>query len=223
MLSSVPTGGQRKRDRIASMDSLRKAGRIGAKALGYFVVLSLVSMLIGLIVANIFRPGAGMKIDLSELDAGSVPGHDQHADGVVEFIDRIIPSSLFGAITGNEILAALLVSIVFGCALNVSGERATPITEGLSALSTVVFKIVSWVMRLAPFGTFGALAMVVAKYGAVATVYSALGTSPRRGAGRGTGRGVAGRRPSSNPHRRRPGTRARHRATNDRAREKLTA
>ncbi|MEV0362338.1 cation:dicarboxylate symporter family transporter [Nocardia fusca] len=151
---------------IASMDSLRKAGRIGAKALGYFVVLSLASMLIGLIVANIFKPGAGMKIDLSELDAESVPGHDQHADGVVEFIDRVIPSSLFGAITGNEILAALLVSIVFGCALNVSGERATPITEGLSALSTVVFKIVSWVMRLAPFGTFGALAMVVAKYGA---------------------------------------------------------
>ncbi|WP_327097567.1 cation:dicarboxylase symporter family transporter [Nocardia vinacea] len=151
---------------IASMDSLRKAGRIGAKALGYFMVLSLLSMLIGLVVANIFKPGAGMKINLSELDAKSIPGGNQHAGGVVEFIDRIIPSSLFGAITGNEILAALLVSIVFGCALNVSGERAAPITEGIAALSTVVFKIVGWVMRLAPFGTFGALAMVVAKYGA---------------------------------------------------------
>lgn len=151
---------------IASMDSLRKAGRIGAKALAYFMVLSLLSMLIGLIVANIFRPGAGMKINLEELDAESIPGGDQHAGGVVEFIDRIIPSSLFGAITGNEILAALLVSIVFGCALNVSGERAASITESISALSTVVFRIVGWVMRLAPFGTFGALAMVVAKYGA---------------------------------------------------------
>ncbi|MFC3961457.1 cation:dicarboxylate symporter family transporter [Nocardia jiangsuensis] len=151
---------------IASMDSLRKAGRIGAKALAYFMVLSLISMLIGLVVANVFRPGAGMKINLDELDAEAIPGAGEHADGVVEFVDRIIPSSLFGAITGNEILAALLVSIVFGCALNVSGERAAPITEGISALSSVVFKIVSWVMRLAPLGTFGALAMVVAKYGA---------------------------------------------------------
>ncbi|WP_063814691.1 cation:dicarboxylate symporter family transporter [Nocardia fusca] len=151
---------------IASMDSLRKAGRIGAKALGYFIVLSLVSMLIGLVVANIFKPGAGMKINLDELDAESIPGHDQHAPGVVEFIDNIIPSSLFGAITGNEILAALMVSIVLGCALNVTGEKAAPITSGIAALSAVVFKIVAWVMRLAPFGTFGALAMVVSKYGA---------------------------------------------------------
>ncbi|WP_054245768.1 cation:dicarboxylate symporter family transporter [Rhodococcus opacus] len=150
---------------IASMDSLRKAGRIGAKALGYFMVLSLLSMLIGLVVANVFKPGAGMNINLAELDTESIPGAGQ-AHGTVDFIDRIIPTNLFGAVTGNEILAALLVSIVFGCALNVSGEKAAPINEGISALTSVVFKIVGWVMRLAPIGTFGALASVVAKYGA---------------------------------------------------------
>ncbi|UOT05748.1 cation:dicarboxylase symporter family transporter [Rhodococcus opacus] len=147
---------------ISSMDSLRKAGRIGAKALGYFMVLSLLSMLIGLVVANVFKPGAGMNINLAELDAEAIPGAGAHVD----FVDRIIPTNLFGAITGHEILAALLVSIVFGCALNVSGEKAAPITDGISALTTVVFKIVGWVMRLAPIGTFGALASVVAKYGA---------------------------------------------------------
>ncbi len=152
---------------IASMDSLRKAGRIGVKAIGYFIALSLLSMLIGLVVGNIFKPGAGMNIDVSTLDAGKIPGIDSHQNiGAVEFITNLIPDSLFGAITGHAILSALLVSLLIGCALNVTGESSAPITRAIEALSGVVFKIVAWVMRLAPIGTFGALASVVAKYGA---------------------------------------------------------
>ncbi|WP_415975765.1 cation:dicarboxylate symporter family transporter [Rhodococcus sp. 077-4] len=151
---------------IASMDNLRKAGRIGVKAIGYFLVLSLVSMLFGLLVANIFRPGDGMNIDPSALDPSAVPESATGSVSAIEFVDNIIPESLFGALTGHTILAALLVSIVFGAALNVSGDAGLPITRGINALSTVVFKIVSWVMRLAPIGTFGALASVVANYGA---------------------------------------------------------
>ncbi|MET7992882.1 cation:dicarboxylase symporter family transporter [Amycolatopsis sp. NPDC005232] len=152
---------------IASMDNLRKAGRIGGKAIGYFVVLSLVSMLIGLVVANVFKPGAGMHIDPATLDPGGVPkaatqGHASFTD----FVSGLIPDSLFGAITGDNILAALLVSIVFGAALNLAGPSGAPLTRGITALSGVVFRIVRWVMRLAPFGTFGALASVVATYGA---------------------------------------------------------
>ncbi|MCI2416631.1 cation:dicarboxylase symporter family transporter [Saccharopolyspora sp. K220] len=152
---------------IASMDNLRKAGRIGVKAIGYFLVLSLVSMLIGLVVANIFKPGAGMHIDPATLDAGAVPSEatEQHAT-FTGFVSSLIPDTLFGAITSDNILAALLVSIVFGVALNVSGPAAAPLTRGISALSVVVFRIVGWVMRLAPIGTFGALATVVATYGA---------------------------------------------------------
>ena len=97
---------------IASMDSLRKAGRIGIKALGYFLVLSLGSMLVGLIVANIFKPGQGMNIDVSTLDASKIPGVDSGEKiGAVEFITKVIPDSLFGAITGHSILSALLVSL----------------------------------------------------------------------------------------------------------------
>ncbi|WP_082322424.1 MULTISPECIES: cation:dicarboxylate symporter family transporter [Nocardiaceae] len=151
---------------IASMDNLRKAGRIGVKAIGYFLFLSLISMLFGLLVANIFRPGDGMNIDPSALDSSSLPVDENSSVSGIEFVDNLIPESLFGALTGHTILAALLVSIIFGAALNVSGEAGAPITKGINALSTVVFKIVSWVMRLAPIGTFGALAAVVANYGA---------------------------------------------------------
>lgn len=150
---------------VASMDSLRKAGRIGLKALVYFIVLSLISMLIGLVVANVFHPGEGMNIDVSKLNADKVPGAGKSFDGI-EFVTNLIPTSFFGAVTGSTIPAALLVSIVFGAALNVSGESGAMLTGGIRALSTVVFRIVGWLMRLAPIGTFGALAAVVAKYGA---------------------------------------------------------
>ena len=152
---------------IASMDSLRKAGRIGVKALSYFLLLSLGSMLIGLIVANVFKPGAGMNIDISSLDASKIPGVDSGEKiGFVEFVTNVIPDSLFGAITGHAILSALLVSLLVGCALNVTKAHSSAITALIESLSHVVFKIVGWVMRLAPIGTFGALASVVAKYGA---------------------------------------------------------
>ncbi|WP_433869166.1 cation:dicarboxylate symporter family transporter [Saccharopolyspora sp. CA-218241] len=152
---------------IASMDNLRKAGRIGVKSIGYFLVLSLASMLIGLAVGNIFRPGDGMNVDPATLDASSVPSDasEQHST-FTGFISGLIPESLFGAITGHEILSALVVSIIFGVALNMAGPSGAPLTRGISALSGVVFRIVGWVMRLAPIGTFGALATVVATYGA---------------------------------------------------------
>ena len=150
---------------IASMDSLRKAGRIGVKALAYFIVLSLVSMLIGLVVANVFKPGAGMNIDPDKLDASKVPAAAGKGFDGLEFVNNIIPESLFGALTGHTIIAALMVSILFGAAMNVSGESGKFLTKGIQALSVVIFKIVGWVMRLAPIGTFGALAAVVANYG----------------------------------------------------------
>jgi aerobic C4-dicarboxylate transport protein len=151
---------------IASMDNLRKAGRIGVKALGYFLVLSLLSMLIGLLVGNIFQPGAGMNIDPAALDPSGVPESVTKELTLTGFISSLIPETLFGALTGDSILAALLVSIVFGVALNMGGEHTEPLVKVIGALTNVVFRIVGWVMRLAPIGTFGALAAVTATYGA---------------------------------------------------------
>jgi aerobic C4-dicarboxylate transport protein len=106
---------------IASMDNLRKAGRIGAKALGYFLTFSLVAMLIGLVVGNIFKPGEGLNVDPSTLDTGTLPDVEDTHITLTGFIDNLIPDSLFGALTGGEILSALLVSIAFGVALNMAG------------------------------------------------------------------------------------------------------
>lgn len=151
---------------IASMDNVRRVGRIGVKALGYFIVFSLLSMLIGLVVANVFKPGAGMHVDVGTLNADSVPGVKNGHAGFADFVSGIIPDTLLSAFTGDNILSALFVAILFGFALNVAGERAKVLTTLISGLSDVVFRIVSWIMRLAPIGTFGALAAVVSTYGA---------------------------------------------------------
>ena len=152
---------------IASMDNLRKAGRIGGRAIAYFVVLSLLSMLVGLAVANIFRPGDDMNVDVSALDTGAIPeGTTEVHNSVTGFISSLIPTNLVGAVTGENLLAALVVSLLFGIALNMSGEQGKPLVSAINALSAVVFRIVGWVMRLAPIGTFGAMASVVATSGA---------------------------------------------------------
>lgn len=151
---------------IASMDNLRKAGRIGGKSIIYFITLSLLSMLVGLAVANIFKPGHGMNIDPSSLDTGMIPEGATEAHASVNgFISSLIPENLIGAITGHNLLAALVVSLMFGIALNMAGEVGRPLISGIQALQVVVFRIVGWVMRLAPIGTFGALAAVVATNG----------------------------------------------------------
>jgi aerobic C4-dicarboxylate transport protein len=105
-----------------------------------------------------------MHLELATLDAAAVPGA-KHIT-LTGFISSLIPDTLLGAFTGRDILPALLVSILVGVAINVSGEHAAPLTRGITALSRVVFRIVGWIMRLAPVGTFGALAVVVATYGA---------------------------------------------------------
>ena len=128
---------------IASMDNLRKAGRIGGKALGYFLVLSLLSMLIGMAVANVFRPGDGMNINPSSLDTGAIPeGATEAHASFTAFISSLVPTNLVGAITADNLLAALVVSVLFGVALNMGGSRAgrwstgsTPFSWSSSALS----------------------------------------------------------------------------------------
>lgn len=151
---------------IASMDNLRKAGRVGVKSIAYFLALSLVSMLIGLLVANVFHPGSGMNVDLASLSSTDLPESTTEAHPTVtSFISGLIPKNLIGAFTGTSLLAALVGSLLFGVALNKAGEVGRPLVAGMYALQSVVFTVVGWVMRLAPLGTFGALAAVVATTG----------------------------------------------------------
>ncbi|WP_375391602.1 cation:dicarboxylate symporter family transporter, partial [uncultured Sphingomonas sp.] len=152
---------------IAGVAELRALGRTAAKALGYFLVVSSLALVVGLLVGELVRPGAGMGIDPRTLDAGSVAIYvrQAHETGVVEFLLAIIPDTLVGAFTGPSILPVLLVAVLTGIAISLVGEPARPVAALLERLSLVVFRMVALLMRLAPIGAFGAIAFTVGRYG----------------------------------------------------------
>lgn len=153
---------------IAHMGDLRHVGRIGLKALVYFEVLTTVALVIGLAVANLVKPGAGMAIDRASLDPAAVADYQQKAEaggGVVGFLQDIIPRTFLSAFTEGNLLQVLLVALLFGVALTHSGPVGRRVLDGLDHLGKVFFGIVHIIMRLAPIGAFGAMAFTVGKYG----------------------------------------------------------
>ncbi|WP_425230754.1 C4-dicarboxylate transporter DctA [Sphingomonas sp.] len=152
---------------IAGVAELRGLGRVAAKALAYFLFFSTLALLLGLVVGNVVRPGAGVGATPASLDAGAVQTYVQqaHETGVVPFLLAIIPDSLVGAFTGQNILPVLLIAGLFGVSLSLVGAPARPVTELLESLSLVVFRLVALVMRAAPLGAFGAIAFTVGKFG----------------------------------------------------------
>lgn len=168
---------------IAGMRELGAVGRVAGRALGCFLVVSTLALLVGLAVANIVRPGAGMDVDPATLDAEAVAGCAAKAEGsgLTAFLLEIIPDTLISALTSGSILQTLFVGILFGVALLLVGEPARPLVLTIERLTTVVFRIVAILMRLAPVGAFGAIAFTVGQYGAgsrvrlgglVATLYA---------------------------------------------------
>ncbi len=153
---------------IAGMRELGAVGRVAGRALGYFLVVSTLALLVGLAVANIVRPGAGMDVDPATLDTGAVAGYaaKAHDTGLAEFLLGVIPDTLVSALTSGSILQTLFVGVLFGVALLLVGEPARPLVLTLERLTTVVFRIVAILMRLAPIGAFGAIAFTVGQYGA---------------------------------------------------------
>jgi aerobic C4-dicarboxylate transport protein len=160
---------------IAGVSSLERVGRVGLKSLLYFIAVSSLALLLGLAVADLVQPGAGLNADPAQFDASAVAGLQStaHSHGVVEFLLRIIPDTLLGAFTSGEILQVLLVSILFGCALALSGERGRPLRRGIDSLGTVVFRVVHLIMRAAPIGAFGSMAYTVGQFGAGALTHLA--------------------------------------------------
>jgi aerobic C4-dicarboxylate transport protein len=152
---------------IGSMTSLEKIGRVGAKALAYFLVFSTLALIVGLLVANVVRPGAGMNIDPATLDSASVAQYQSKAEqqSVTEFALNIIPDSVLGAFTSGEILQVLLISLLTGFALALLGDRGAKITVAIAQVSQVIFKIIDIIMRFAPIGVFGAMAFTIGKFG----------------------------------------------------------
>ena len=153
---------------IAGVSSLEKVGRVGLKSLLYFIAVSSLALLLGLAIADLVQPGAGLNADPAQFDAGAVAGlqASAHSRSVVEFLLHIIPDTLLGAFTSGEILQVLLVAILFGFALALSGERGRPLRRGIDSLGVVVFRVVHLIMRAAPIGAFGSMAYTVGQFGA---------------------------------------------------------
>ena len=157
---------------IAGMQDMKKVGRVGGKALLYFELVSTLALVIGLLVANIARPGAGFNADLSTLDTKAVDSFaaKAHAQSTVEFILNIIPTTFIDAFAKGDILQVLLIAILFGFSLAAMGEKGKPVFDFVEQVSHVLFGIVNSVMKLAPLGAFGAMAFTIGKYGVGALV-----------------------------------------------------
>ena len=152
---------------LAGMGDLKKVGRVGAKALIYFEVVTTLALIIGLVVANGFTPGAGFNANPATLDPKAVAQYSAAAQGMstVDFLLHIIPGTFAGAFVEGEILQVLLLAILFGLALGRLGEHGRPILNLLNEVARVFFGIVSIVTRAAPIAAFGAMAFTIGKYG----------------------------------------------------------
>ncbi|USI75049.1 dicarboxylate/amino acid:cation symporter [Sphingomonas morindae] len=152
---------------IAGMRDLAAVGRVAGKAFAYFLVFSTVALLLGLIVANVVRPGAGLNIDPATLDTAKIADYaaKAHETTLTGFLMGIIPESFLTALTAGNILQTLFAAILFGIGLALIGPRGDRILRGLDDLSLAMFKVVAILMRAAPVGAFGAMAFTIGKYG----------------------------------------------------------
>ncbi|MGO8092544.1 dicarboxylate/amino acid:cation symporter [Rhizobium leguminosarum] len=165
---------------IAGMSDLQKVGRVAGKAMLYFLTFSTLALIIGLIVANVVQPGAGMNIDPASLDPAAVAGYaaKAHEQSIVGFLTNIIPTTIVGAFADGDILQVLFFSVLFGIALAMVGEKSEPVVNFLNALTAPVFKLVAILMKAAPIGAFGAMAFTIGKYGvgSIANLAMLIGT-----------------------------------------------
>jgi aerobic C4-dicarboxylate transport protein len=151
---------------IAGMEDMKKVGKTGALALLYFEVVSTLALIIGLIVVNVVKPGAGMNTDPATLDAASVAQYTNpnSMQGVTDFLLNVIPTSVVDAFAKGDILQVLLFSVLFGFALHAFG-RENLLFQTIERFSKVMFAIVGIIMKLAPIGAFGAMAFTIGRYG----------------------------------------------------------
>jgi aerobic C4-dicarboxylate transport protein len=152
---------------IAGMEDMKKVGRVGGKAILYFEVVSTLALLIGLLVGNLAHPGSGFHVNPATLDARAVADYagQAKAQSVADFLMHIIPSTVLDAFAKGDILQVLFVSLLFGFALSLAGQRGKPLVDFLDTLTGIVFGVVAILMRFAPIGAFGAMAFTIGKYG----------------------------------------------------------
>ena len=153
---------------IANAGDLKKVGRVGIKSILYFEVVSTFALIVGLMVANVLKPGKGFNVNPASLDSSLVSEYAKKAQdqSVVEFILHIIPKTFLDAFTSSgDLLQVLLIAILFGFAMNRLGEKGKPVHHFIESASHIFFSIVNLIMKFAPIGAGGAMAFTIGKYG----------------------------------------------------------
>jgi len=152
---------------VAGMRDMRRVGRVALKALGYFLMITLVALIVALVAVNLWKPGAGMNIDAGAIDTRAVATYTTQAgeQSITQFLLNIIPGTFIGAFTQQNVLQVVLVSVLFAFALSMTGPKAAPVLELIDSLSAVFYRIVGFVMWAAPLGAFGSIAFTVGKFG----------------------------------------------------------
>ena len=156
---------------IAGAGDLKRVGRVGVKSLVYFEAVTSIALALGLLLAFVFQPGVGMNVDPRQLDAAAMGAYADNANkltggGTVEFLMKLIPTTVVDAFAKGDVLQVLLFAVLFGCALSLLGRRAERVTGFIDELSHVLFKVMGILIKFAPLGVLGAIAFTVGKYGA---------------------------------------------------------
>jgi aerobic C4-dicarboxylate transport protein len=155
---------------ISGAGDLKRVGRVGVKALIYFEVLTTVALGLGLVLAFVFQPGVGMNIDPKALDATQMSAYAENANkltggGTVEFLMKLIPTTVIDAFARGDVLQVLLFAVIFGCALSLLGPRGERVSSLIDDFAQALFKTMGILVKLAPLGVLGAIAFTVGKYG----------------------------------------------------------
>ncbi len=150
---------------IAKLGDMKTVGRVGGKAMLWFITASLVSLGLGLILVSIFKPGVGVNI--TNTDMGGVKDLLEKSTGfsLAKFVEHVVPRSVIEAMATNEILQLVIFSVFFGIAVTAVGKKGESIINALDSISHIVLKMVTYVMYVAPLGVFGAMAAAIAKNG----------------------------------------------------------
>jgi aerobic C4-dicarboxylate transport protein len=153
---------------MAHAGDLKKVGRVGLKAVVYFEIMTTIALVIGAVLAYATRPGVGMNIDLHSLDAASLSTYTEHAKSLKDtagFLLKIIPETAIDAFAKGDILQILVFSVLFGSALSLLGEKAQRVSSLVDELAQVFFRVMSFIIKLAPLGVLGAIAFTTGTYG----------------------------------------------------------
>ncbi len=150
---------------IAKLGNLKTVGRIGGKALLWFVSASLVSLFIGLVLVNYFKPGDAINLSVADVSSAKDLMSNTQQFSLTNFVEHVFPKSIFQSMASNEILQIVVFSVFFGIAATSIGDYAKPLIKALESVSHIILKMVGYVMNFAPLGVFGALAAVIATNG----------------------------------------------------------